>query len=268
MGSVRRSLLVAILAAFLAVSAIGPADGSARVFDEPIASVVTPQRLVALTFDDGPDRRRTPEILAILHREHVHATFFVLGPSVLHNRTLVHREAEWHNEVGCHGWLHVDEMRYRTAEVVHAFRDCAGSVERITHSRVHVVRAPYGLFSASQVRALGRAGLTAVDWNLSGAGIASYPAVIGPDLMAITPGTIILLHDGRSNHGDVVRYLPRIIHRLRAEHFGMVTLDELFRNGTPVRESASALCDRERLYAADHFIRARPLTRRGCRVFS
>jgi hypothetical protein len=70
-------------------------------------AVRTEARAVALTFDDGPDPRNTPQILDLLARYHVHATFFVLGSAAKHYPGIVRRSAAGGNEIGNHGWTHL-----------------------------------------------------------------------------------------------------------------------------------------------------------------
>src|SRR5438445_12108646 len=66
-----------------------------------------PGRRVALTFDDGPDPRWTPKIAAILHREHVHATFFVIGSQAARNPGIVRTLVRDGDELGNHTFTHV-----------------------------------------------------------------------------------------------------------------------------------------------------------------
>src|SRR5207302_1523557 len=70
--------------------------------------VVTRQRMVALTFDDGPDPRWTPRVLALLQQYHAHATFFEVGKNVAAHPDLVHAVLADGDEVGDHTWDHPD----------------------------------------------------------------------------------------------------------------------------------------------------------------
>src|SRR5262249_23365606 len=67
-----------------------------------------PRRTVALTFDDGPDPTWTPKILAVLRREHVPATFFVVGTHVASYPAIIRAELRAGDEVGSHTYTHAN----------------------------------------------------------------------------------------------------------------------------------------------------------------
>ncbi|MFD0786375.1 polysaccharide deacetylase family protein, partial [Micromonospora azadirachtae] len=67
-----------------------------------------PDRTIALTFDDGPDPRWTPQVLDVLRRHHAHATFFVVGARVNEHPELVRRILAEGHEIGSHTFTHAD----------------------------------------------------------------------------------------------------------------------------------------------------------------
>jgi peptidoglycan/xylan/chitin deacetylase (PgdA/CDA1 family) len=77
------------------------------VGDRLVSRQPAPGRRVALTFDDGPDPRWTPQIAAVLRRERVHGTFFVVGSEVARHPDLVRQLARDGNEIGNHTFTHV-----------------------------------------------------------------------------------------------------------------------------------------------------------------
>jgi peptidoglycan/xylan/chitin deacetylase (PgdA/CDA1 family) len=88
-----------------ALASVGPiADFSGR----EVLSTFPPSSEVALTFDDGPDPHWTPQLLAILARHHVHATFFVVGSQVVQYPGLVRQELRNGHDVGSHTFTHAD----------------------------------------------------------------------------------------------------------------------------------------------------------------
>src|SRR6185436_6387816 len=76
--------------------------------DHALVGVPMQERTVALTFDDGPDPRWTPQILDILARENVPATFFVVGSHAIDEPSLLHQVVASGHEVGEHTWSHAD----------------------------------------------------------------------------------------------------------------------------------------------------------------
>jgi peptidoglycan/xylan/chitin deacetylase (PgdA/CDA1 family) len=78
------------------------ADGKRLVSQQP-----PPGRRIALTFDDGPDPRWTPQIAAVLRRNHVHATFFVIGSQAAEHPGILRMLVRDGNELGNHTFTHV-----------------------------------------------------------------------------------------------------------------------------------------------------------------
>ncbi|MFY1618794.1 polysaccharide deacetylase family protein [Micromonospora sp. WMMD736] len=75
--------------------------------DEPVSRAL-PDRTIALTFDDGPDPRWTPQVLDVLRRHGAHATFFVVGARVNEHPELVRRIIAEGHEIGSHTFTHAD----------------------------------------------------------------------------------------------------------------------------------------------------------------
>ena len=96
------ALLTAGTVAGPALSSIGPL----RRWSTPTLSGIGSYHRVALTYDDGPDRRSTPAFLELLQQHDVRATFFLLGEHVATHRSLVTRMAAAGHELGVHGWDH------------------------------------------------------------------------------------------------------------------------------------------------------------------
>ena len=61
---------------------------------------------IAMTFDDGPSEKLTPELLDILARHHIHATFFVIGKNVVEHPEILQRAVREGHEIGNHSWTH------------------------------------------------------------------------------------------------------------------------------------------------------------------
>jgi len=98
----------------------------------PINGVYTNRNVAALTFDDGPHPAFTPDLLAILERHRVKATFFMLGRSAEENPDIVKSVAEKGHEIGNHSWDHPSFTRIGGATRRNQIRSCANAL------------APYG----------------------------------------------------------------------------------------------------------------------------
>jgi peptidoglycan/xylan/chitin deacetylase (PgdA/CDA1 family) len=196
------------------VAAIGPL----RTALWPRLAGITRGRQVALTFDDGPDPRSTPEVLAALADLDVRATFFVLGA-----RLARHPDLGGH-EIAVHGWLHRPHLlRVPTA----TGRDLARTVSLVadtTGTRPRYWRPPHGIPTGAGLLAARRLGLRPVLWSADG---RDWRADATPDSInarlagRLAPGAVVLLHDsdGQSAPGSwraTVGALPSLVAGCRA----------------------------------------------------
>jgi len=197
----------------------------------------TRDRVVALTFDDGPNEPYTSEVLDILRRENVHATFFLIGERVRKEPKTALRIVEEGHVVGNHSETHPFFLAMASPRRIQAE---IGSAEKTIHDATgvypHLFRPPQGLRSPWLMRVALRDSLdivtwddSAVDWN------PLTPRQLADRVVAgAHPGSIILLHDGLNlapgvDRSVVVAGLASIIERLRAEGYRFVTVPELLR---------------------------------------
>lgn len=192
-------------------------------------------RVVALTFDDGPNEPFTSEVLAILRRERVRATFFVIGERVRREPAVVAEIEREGHALGNHTDTHPFAFALESSGAIRRELDRA---EREIHDASGVYprlfRPPQGLRSPWLMRVTEADSLdtvtwddSAVDWNPLTARQLSDRVVADAH-----PGAIILLHDGLNlvpgaDRGCVVAGLGSIIERLRAEGYRFVTVPEL-----------------------------------------
>jgi peptidoglycan/xylan/chitin deacetylase (PgdA/CDA1 family) len=194
------------------------------------------RREVALTFDDGPSPY-TSQVLRILRRFQVHATFFVVGREVATYDRLVAAEAHAGNDVGDHTMSHPPLAQLSASS---QSEQIAGDARLITAAGApapRLMRPPYGSFNTTTLQVLRAQRLLMVLWSVDtkdyarpGTSRIIYTAVSGAE-----PGAIILMHDGGGDRSETVAALPRIITRLRQRHFKLVTLSQLVRDDPPPR---------------------------------
>jgi peptidoglycan/xylan/chitin deacetylase (PgdA/CDA1 family) len=187
---------------------------------------------VYLTIDDGPNPVGTPKVLAILRREHVRVTFFVIGMHAAAYPDLLRAMYREGNAIGDHTWDHDYALCYRSPEAALAdFDHAAWVIHQILGIWPHIARAPggtWGNFTPETFRLLAAAGYRVYNWNAS-VGDSSLapvpPAVELARVEAQTRGTgpyIVLMHD---DHPNTVAALPAIIQyfRRRGFRFGLLT---------------------------------------------
>ncbi|HVF19519.1 MAG TPA: bifunctional polysaccharide deacetylase/glycosyltransferase family 2 protein [Mycobacteriales bacterium] len=192
-----------------------------------------PDRTVALTFDDGPDRRWTVPILDVLAREEVPATFFVVGSRLAHDDDLVRRELADGHEIGSHTWTHADlsaTPRWRqNLELSLNQLGLAGSA-RINSA---LLRPPYcstpDAVSTAELAAYRRAteaGYVVVladhdsqDWRRSG-----VDAIVANSAPDGDRGAVVMFHDAGGDRSQTVEALPRVIAAYKEAGFRFTTV--------------------------------------------
>jgi len=206
---------------------LAPGSGPARrIRDIPGSGVVKGDKVVALTFDDGPDPVFTPQVLAILAKFGVPATFFMIGWEAAAAPELVKRIDAAGDGVASHTWSHVDLTRQNDAGLKVQVDQADALLASIIGRRVTCIRPPEGHQNPGLVAKLSARGLTTVlwsvdtaDWTRPGTARISRRA-----LTDLSPGAIILLHDGGGDRSETVEALPSIIQAIQAQGFRLVPI--------------------------------------------
>lgn len=190
-------------------------------------SVNTSRKVVALTFDDGPHPKLTPQLLDVLQREGVHATFFVLGNLAAAHPAILQRMAAEGHEVANHSWDHPRLPRLSEEKFAQQIRKTSEIIERNTGQKVTLMRPTYGLYNERVEHALiNDYGLDIIlwsvdpnDWKKPGASVVTRRLVSGAH-----PGAILLAHD---IHPGTIAAMPQAIAQLKAQGYQFATVSEL-----------------------------------------
>src|SRR5579863_170199 len=173
---------------------------AARVFGDSVWRGSAAQPCVALTFDDGPSES-TPELLAILDRHRVPATFFMCGRNVQRCPSIAREVVAAGHEAGNHSDSH-PRFDFKSPEFID--RELAAAQEIIlsaTGATPRWFRAPYGVRWFGLAAVQRRLGLTGAMWTVIGRDWRWPPARVGARLVqGATQGAILCLHDGRLLH--------------------------------------------------------------------
>ena len=189
---------------------------------------------VALTFDDGPSPF-TPQVLAILRREHVPATFFEIGRQAQAFGALTRTESRDGDAVGDHTQTHPLLSRLAPAAQETEILSAAGHIRAAGAAAPLLFRPPYGSFNAATLDVARRAGMLMVLWTVdtkdfSRPGVAR---IVYTALSGARPGAIVLMHDGGGQRSQTVAALPRIIEGLKRRGFHPVTVPRLVADDPP-----------------------------------
>jgi peptidoglycan/xylan/chitin deacetylase (PgdA/CDA1 family) len=222
--------------AALGMSVIGGAVHGAfhrnsPLFGPALGRIAGDRKVVALTFDDGPNPDATPLILDTLAEKGVRATFFVLGSHVQRWPELVRRMAQEGHQLGNHGYFHRKLQFKSPFYVSRDIRLGIRAIKRAGAPAPRYFRAPHGFRSPWTTPIALSYGERTVGWSL-GVWDSDRPGVdeiVRRTLEGVTPGSIVLLHDGDGYNPDGDRMqtaaaLPHIIDRLKEQGYGFATL--------------------------------------------
>jgi cellulose synthase/poly-beta-1,6-N-acetylglucosamine synthase-like glycosyltransferase/spore germination protein YaaH/peptidoglycan/xylan/chitin deacetylase (PgdA/CDA1 family) len=223
---------------------------------------------IALSFDDGPDRRWTPKILDILKEKHVPGIFFVIGNQANRAPDLLKREYSEGHEIGNHTFTHPPFDDISRTQVKWELNLTQRLIESTLGVKSLFFRPPYGIDHqpeyAEEVAQLPypqELGYIIVgqridpdDWRMTEDKHQRPAQEIADDVMRQAKnGNIVLLHDGGGDRAQTVAALPLIIDELRAKGYQFVSVADLL--GKTRADLMLPLTFRERMAAqADGFI--------------
>jgi peptidoglycan/xylan/chitin deacetylase (PgdA/CDA1 family) len=182
-----------------------------------------------LTFDDGPDGKYTPQILNILKKYHVHATFFVIGEQVKEYPNMIKRMIKEGHVVANHTWDHPHLPKLSNAKVRQEMLRTNQIVKQITGKEMDLMRPPYGEVEG-KVRLLQDMGFSVIEWDVDtldwkkGRTPAQILRVIKKETR---PGSIILEHCAGGPRRATVQALPKVIKYLKSKGYQFVTVDQM-----------------------------------------
>jgi len=203
---------------------------AAVVYSKPgirVSRVNVRQKLVALTFDDGPHPSLTPRLLDELERQNVKATFFVLGKNANLYPHIIRRIKQSGSELGNHSWNHPVLSRLGSERVVSELQTTADAVSKAGGGEMQIMRPPYGALSVAQQGMVhSRFGYRTImwdvdplDWKRPGAAVVARRMIENA-----RAGSILLAHD---IHAGTIDAMPKVISTLKQQGYIFVTVSEL-----------------------------------------
>ena len=208
---------------------------SPQLFGTCIHRVKTEEKMVALTFDDGPSPY-TGQILAALRTANVRATFFLLGKHAEKRPDLVRQLYEEGHEIGNHSYSHQPLIFRKRSFIREEIEKTDRIIRQTGYSGPIHFRAPYGRKLVALPWILAQMGRPHIlfdvipdDWDCPGVSLIARRIVEG-----VKPGSIVLCHDGwessaEQDRSQTVEALPIVIEKLKAAGYRFVTISELTR---------------------------------------
>ena len=210
---------------------------------EPIDNIVqyynvnsNGDKVIALTFDDGPWDKQTDEILDILEQNDAKATFFTVGQCISGHEKELQRAASMGCEIGTHTWDHAegsgegvslikmstDERKQEVQKGLEAIKNATGQ-EAST-----IFRCPGGNFDTSVATDLEGIVTAEIGWNVDTTDWKKPGAdVIAQRIQSAGPGNIILMHDGGGDRSQTIEGLRQALPKLKEQGYSFITVQEL-----------------------------------------
>jgi peptidoglycan/xylan/chitin deacetylase (PgdA/CDA1 family) len=216
---VRNTLVIILLIGLLILS----------WFTAGVRYVDTDERVVALTFDDGPNPPYTEQLLQTLEEKQVSATFFMIGQQVTAYPETALKIFNSGHEIGGHSsdWK---SLAFESLEVVGGkLQEMEAAFTNLGITNVTLFRPPGGFMFPWQGKLVAERGLTHINANVVVGDWKDVDAESIRDRVfkKVHPGSIIALHDGGANCAATIAAVPIIIDGLKAEGYTFVTISEL-----------------------------------------
>lgn len=187
---------------------------------------------VSLTFDDAPDDRFTAQVLDVLKKYGVQATFFVVGNRAEKHPDVIQRMVKEGHIIANHSYDHPNALKISNKSFRNQILKTERILKNLTGKTIALYRPPYGNVNEEQINWLASQNYHMVNWNVDSLDWKGIDAeqVIANVFKDVGKGSIILQHSAGGVGSDLsgtVEALPRIIERLQASGLSIVSLSEL-----------------------------------------
>ena len=180
------------------------------------------RKVVALTFDDGPNPNTTPVALELLKKYNAKATFFMVGRSVAGNEDIIKQVVAEGHQIGNHSWSPPLLTKVTLEQAKSQINDTTEVLKKASGQDVHIMRPPYGGINSAIQAAVSQSfilwDVDTLDWK------NRNTASIMKEVQKTQSGSIILMHD---IHQTSIDALPSVLQYLTEQGFELVTIDEL-----------------------------------------
>lgn len=216
-------------AVFLALIVYGSATIQSNFHTKAYCHADVSEKEIALSFDDGPNREYTSQVLSILAQHHAPATFFVIGKNIQGNENILKQiDADGHS-IGNHSYTHSFYIDFKSLQgFKNELNQTAESVFNIIGKRMKLFRPPYGVTTPNLVKAS-----NLLDYNIIGWTIRSFDTTndsvqtISRRVQTqIKPGTIILFHD---TSDKTIQVLKQTLNFAKENGYKIVSVERLLK---------------------------------------
>ncbi len=224
---------------FLTLSAVLPEND---VFGRVFSNAKTTQKVVALTFDDGPYPPYTEQVLDVLKEYNVPATFFVVGKNVEKYPELVKRIADEGHQIGNHTYHHIDLLKANRKVIAEEIDNTSKAILSAAGISPRLMRPPHGFRDPAVMEMMAERNMKVVEWSVMSRDWTNpgVDTIVERTVKKVKNGSIILMHDGdgimsQDSRIQSVEAARRIIQILSAQGYTFVTVDEILEKTEDVK---------------------------------
>lgn len=194
----------------------------------------TERREVALTFDDGPGVD-TDQLLGLLERLRVPATFFMLGRNVQEFPQTTRRLVDSGYPINVHTMEHPNLAQLSAKDQRAQIEGAARVIEGFGSPYPRLFRPPYGAYNQTTHDVLGRLRMLSVLWSVDSQDYTKpgVGQIVQSVVSAIHPGAIVLMHDGGGDRSQTIAAVARIVPELRRQGYRFVTVPRMLLDNPP-----------------------------------
>lgn len=224
------AVIAAVIAIFAAVDAPAAVGASATVRQLPIYSVQRDNKCVSLTFDAAWGNEDTEQLIDILGKYDVKATFFVVGQWVDKYPESVKALAQAGHQVMNHSDDHAHFSQLSAGEITENINACSDKIQAVTGVRPTLFRPPYGEYDDHVIEAVNAMGMHAIQWDVDSLDWKELSAdeIYSRVTKKVAPGSIVLFHNAALHTPEA---LGRIIEYLIQNGYAIVPVSELLLTG-------------------------------------
>lgn len=190
-------------------------------------SLKTNKKIIAITFDDGPDATATPQILEILKQQNTPATFFCIGSRIQGNEIFLKQIHEQGHIIGNHSFSHHFWFDlFSSAKMLDDLLQANQLVRQTINLTPLLFRPPYGVINPNLKKAILRSRMTPIGWSVRSMDtvINSPEKLLNKITRRLNPGAIFLFHD---TGAATISVLPLFIEQAKAKGYEIVRLDKM-----------------------------------------
>ena len=216
-----------LLLAYLIIVFYGCYFINSNFFIPVFCSAQTKKKEIAITFDDGPAKNFTPEILKILHTVDVKAAFFCIGNHIVENEKIVSQIHDDGHLIGNHSYSHHFFFDlFSSKRMLNELKHTDGDIEKIIGSKPKLFRPPYGVTNPNLRRAIMDGSYIPVGWSVRSMDtvIKDEKKLLKKIVKSLRPGAVYLFHDTSL---ATVSVLPSFIKEVIEHGYEIVRLDKM-----------------------------------------